>query len=148
MLGYPYRHSSNAEKYYEYEGRVKKHMELAKRVANQSTFEGSRHGAVLARGSRVVNVSHNKNSFCSFGRRFRNSEIQHGHATLHAEIGCILGLDRSKTEGADVYVARVGKRGNLKMSKPCPMCEAALRHVGVKRVIFTVNNKIAGSYKL
>ena len=60
----------------------------------------------------------------------------------------ILGIDRRKTAGSDVYVARVGKRGDFKMSKPCPMCESALRHVGIRRVIYTINNKTAGSYKL
>jgi tRNA(Arg) A34 adenosine deaminase TadA len=67
---------------------------------------------------------------------------------VHAELGSILGIERRKTEGSEVYVARVGKSGDLKMSKPCPMCEAALRHVGIKRVIFTIDEKIAGSYKL
>jgi tRNA(Arg) A34 adenosine deaminase TadA len=148
MLGIEYQHSSGAEKYHKYTGRIKKHMELARRVAHHSTFNGPRHGAVLARGSRVVHVSENKNNFCSFGRRFRKCDIQPGHSTVHAELGCILGVDRRKTEGADVYVARIGKRGEFKMSKPCPMCESALRHVGVKRVIFTINDKIAGSYKL
>jgi len=93
-------------------------------------------------------VSENKNNFCAFGNRFRNQYLQRGHATVHAELGAILGIDRRKTEGSEVYVARVGKRGNLKMSKPCPMCESAMRHVGVKRVVYTINEKVAGSYKL
>ena len=123
-------------------------MELARRIAHQSTFDGPRHGALLVRGASVINVSENKNSFCGFGRRFRNGDIQLGHATVHAELGAILGIERRTTEGAEIYVARVGKKGDLKMSKPCPMCEAALRHVGIKRVVFTINNKTAGSYKL
>ena len=143
-----YSHSSETERYHKYKGRVKRYMELARRVAHQSTFEGAHHGAVLVRGASVINVSENKNSFCSFGRRFRNGEIQLGHATVHAELGSILGIERRKTEGAEVYVARVSKSGALKMSKPCPMCEAALRHVGIKRVVFTIDEKSAGSYKL
>jgi len=100
------------------------------------------------RGSSVINVSENKNNFCSFGRRFRKCDIQPGHSTVHAELGSILGVGRNKTEGADVYVARIGKKGDFKMSKPCPMCESALRHVGVRRVIYTIDDKIAGSYRL
>jgi deoxycytidylate deaminase len=123
-------------------------MELARRVAQQSTFDGPRHGAVLVRGTSVINVSENKSNFCSFGRRFRKCDIQPGHSTVHAELGSILGIDRRKTDGADVYVARIGKKGDFKMSKPCPMCESALRHVGVRRVIYTIDNKTAGSYKL
>jgi tRNA(Arg) A34 adenosine deaminase TadA len=26
------------------------------------------------------------------------------------------------------------------MSKPCPMCENAMRHVGIKRVVYTDRN--------
>ena len=122
-------------------------MELARRVAGQSTFEGPHHGAVLVRGSSVINVSTNKNNFCSFGDRFRKC-FQPGHSTVHAELGSILGIERTKTTGAEVYVARIGKKGDFKMSKPCPMCESALRHVGIKRVIFTINEEVAGSYKL
>lgn len=148
LLGEEYRHSTSANKYHKYSGRVKRYMELAKRVAQQSIFDGPKHGAVLVRGASVINVSENKSNFCSFGRRFRKCDIQPGHSTVHAELGSILGVDRNKTEGADVYVARIGKKGDFKMSKPCPMCESALRHVGVKRVIYTIDDKIAGSYKL
>jgi len=148
LLGAEYRHSTSADKHHTYKGRVKRHMELARRVAQQSTFDGPRHGAVLVRGTSVINVSENKSNFCSFGRRFRKCDIQPGHSTVHAELGSILGIDRRKTDGADVYVARIGKKGDFKMSKPCPMCESALRHVGVRRVIYTIDNKTAGSYKL
>ena len=147
-LGAEYRYSTDAQKFHKYKGRIKRHLELARRVAHQSTFDGPRHGAVLVRGSSVINVSENKNNFCSFGRRFRKCDIQPGHSTVHAELGSILGVGRNKTEGADVYVARIGKKGDFKMSKPCPMCESALRHVGVKRAIYTIDDKIAGSYKL
>ena len=67
---------------------------------------------------------------------------------MHAELGAILGLDRSITEGATVFVARVGKEGDFKMSKPCSMCHAAMKHVGIKKVVYTIDDKIVGSYKL
>jgi tRNA(Arg) A34 adenosine deaminase TadA len=41
------------------------------------------------------------------------------------------------TEGATIYVVRIGKTGILRNSKPCPMCEAALEFVGVKRVVYS-----------
>jgi tRNA(Arg) A34 adenosine deaminase TadA len=57
-------------------------------------------------------------------------------------------MDRAVTEGATIYVARVGKTGEFKMSKPCSMCHAAMKHVGIKRVVYTINDKVAGSYKI
>jgi tRNA(Arg) A34 adenosine deaminase TadA len=120
-------------------------MELAKRMAHQSTYPDYRHGAVLVKGS-IRNVSFNKNNYCAFGSRFQREH--QGRTTLHAELGAILGMDREITDGATVYVARVGKKGDYKLSKPCAMCHEALKHVGVKRVVYTINNKKAGSYKL
>ena len=67
---------------------------------------------------------------------------------MHAELGAILGMDRKITEGATVYVARVGRKGNLKLSKPCSMCYSAMKHVGIKKVVYTINGEMAGSYKL
>lgn len=133
-------------KTHKYSGRIKRFIDLAAKVAQQSDSPDYRHGAVLARGSNAVNVSFNKNSFCSFGQRFRDPN--QGNPTLHAELGVILGMERKITEGATVYVARVGKNGDYRLSKPCHMCYAAMKHVGIKRVVYTINNQVAGSYKL
>lgn len=111
---------------------------MAARVAENAAQGGYKHGAILVRGNAVLNASHNKNAYARFGERFRRRDK--GDATHHAELGCILGLDRSVTRGADVYVVRVGRSGNLLLSKPCDMCEAALRHVGVRRVYYSLND--------
>ena len=131
-----------------YNGKVARFMSLAKNVARQSEFSDYRHGAILVKGGSILSTSPDKDSFCSFGARFRNGYHQPGRATLHAEIGAILGLARTTTDGATLYVARIGKADEFRMSKPCQMCESTLRHVGIKRVIYTINNKEVGGYKL
>ncbi len=113
----------------------KRYIEFAKRIAEQSNYGKFRHGAVLVKGSSIRSVSTNKHRHCSFGTRFRHPD--YGDATLHAELGAILGIDRATTQGADVYVARINKEGEARISKPCQMCEAAMRHVGVRRVFYT-----------
>ena len=112
-----------------------RYFELARRLAYQSDYEGFRHGAILLRGGSVINASFNKSNFCSFGQQFR--EPNTGSATLHAELGTILGVDRSRTQGSDVYVARINNDGVFRMSKPCPMCQNAMRYCGVSRVYYT-----------
>jgi len=116
----------------------KRYISLAKKMAEQSDYGKFRHGAVLVRGSSVRNMACNKHRHCHFGKRFR--EANTGNATLHAELGVILGMDRSVTQGATVYTARVNREGLPRMSKPCPMCENAMRHVGIKRVVYTDRN--------
>jgi tRNA(Arg) A34 adenosine deaminase TadA len=126
--------------------RKRRFIDLAMKCAENSTLAQYRHGAILVRGNAVINTSHNKNVYNRFGERFRKRD--RGDSTHHAELGCILGLDRSVTQGADVYVVRVGRAGNLLLSKPCDMCEAALRHVGVRRVYYSLNDGNFEFYRL
>ena len=126
--------------------RKRRYVELAKRMAQQSTYGSIKHGAVLVKGGSVLNASFNKDNHCGFGNRFREKNT--GHATLHAELGCILNLDRSVTDGAEMYVVRVGWDGSFKMSRPCPMCRGALEYVGVRRVHFTTDKNTLETLKL
>ena len=138
--------TQSADRYHKYKGKISRHMNLAKRVAIQSDFPDYRHGAVLVKGGSIQNTAHNKDNFCSFGKRFQKTHG--GKTTVHAELGVILGLDRSITNGATVYVARVGKLEDYRMSKPCSMCHAAMKHVGIKKVVYTIDDQTVGSYKL
>jgi deoxycytidylate deaminase len=117
----------------------KRYFDLAKRAAMESTYGKLRHGAVIVKGGSVVSFGFNKSNHCQFGQRFRH--MDKGPATQHAEISAILGLPRSATQGADVYVVRINNDCDWRMSKPCPMCEQALRFVGVKRVFYTTGDK-------
>ena len=115
----------------------KRYFDLAKRAAMESTYGKLRHGAVIVKGGSVVSFGFNKSNHCQFGQRFRH--MDKGPATQHAEISAILGLPRSATQGADAYVVRINNDCDWRMSKPCPMCEQALRFVGIKRVFYTVD---------
>jgi len=116
----------------------RRYLDLAARIAQQSTHPCQNHGCVLVKGGSVLNASCNKNNYCGFGSRFRDFD-KRTHSTLHAELGAILGLDRSITSGSVAYVVRI-KEDKYRMSKPCPMCEQALRFCGVKKVIYTTND--------
>ena len=119
---------------------------LARNIAYNSPYGKIRHGAVIIKGGSILNASFNKENYSSFGTRFRSPH--RGHATVHAELGCILGLTRDSTVGADVYVCRINRDGDYRNSKPCSMCHEALKHVGVKRVYYTTNNNTIEMYKL
>ena len=125
--------------------REKRMLSLAAKQASTSDFPVFRHGAVLAKGSKVLNLGVNKNQFNSFAAKFNKRPE---YATVHAELGCILGVDRRSTSGATVYVVRISPNGGWRMSKPCCMCQAAMRHVGVRRVLYSVDEKYIGEMKL
>ena len=118
--------------------KVQSYIDLALEIAKDSEYGKFRHGAVLIKGGTIRNTAHNQDRHCSFGNRFRQRDK--GHATLHAELGCVLGLDRGTTSGSTVYVARLNRLGEPRISKPCPMCQAALSHVGVRKVVYTTSN--------
>ena len=126
--------------------RIERYFDLTKNLAFNSQYGKIRHGAVLIKGGSVKNVSFNKDKHSSFGDRFRDKN--RGHATVHAELGCILGLSRNVTSGSDLYVCRINKNGEFRYSKPCSMCHDALKHVGVKRVYYTTNDNTIEMYKL
>ena len=126
--------------------RLERYFDLTKNTAFNSQYGKIRHGAVLVKGGSVKNVSFNKDKYNSFGTRFRDKN--RGPATMHAELGCILGLSRSVTSGSDLYVCRINKNGEFRYSKPCSMCHHALKHVGVKRVYYTTNDNTIEMYKL
>ena len=130
------------ERLMSYRGRNSRYFNIARKSALCSEQSDYKHGAVLVKGGSVINTSCNKNRLVSFGSRFCTEHD--GIATLHAELGAILGIDRNITEGATLYVARIGKDHGFRLSKPCPMCSAAMSHVGIKRVYWTIDNHNCG----
>ena len=126
--------------------KVDRCFSLARNIAHNRPYGKIRHGAVLTKGGSIINASFNKDNYTSFGSRFRSP--LRGHATVHAELGCILGLPRDVTSGADLYVCRINRKGEFRFSKPCSMCHEALKHVGVKRVYYTTSDNTVEMYKL
>ena len=126
--------------------RITRYFDLAKNTAFNSNYGKLRHGAVLVKGGSIINTCFNKDKFCSFGGKFRDPE--RGPATIHAELGCILGIPRDVTTGADIFVCRVNNAGKFRNSKPCAMCHEVMKHVGIKRVYYTTNEGSVEMYKL
>ena len=108
----------------------KRYIEFAKRVAEQSDYGKFRHGAVLVKGSSVRSISCNKHRHCSFGARFRKEG--HGEATLHAELGAILGIERSTTKKERLASASLV----LCAKQPCAMwvCVASIILMNMARL--------------
>ena len=114
-----------------------KYKEICKTLAKKSTFYPYRHGAILVRGPKILSTGINQGSFNSLAARFH---LVPQHASLHAEIACILGIDRSILEKADLYVLRLNRSNQIGLSKPCDVCQKALRHVGIRRIFYTDAN--------
>ena len=126
--------------------KVRRYIQLAQNMALNSVYGKIRHGAVLIKGGSVISSAYNKDKFSSFGERFRQQDC--GHATHHAELSCVSGVKREKTAGSSIFVVRLNKVGELRLSKPCPMCHDVLKFTGVKKVYYSTNDGTIEMYKL
>ena len=112
-------------------------IELASKIALGSGHPHFHHGALLVKSGKVLNWSSNYPQFNSFAAKFF---YPREHASLHAEIGCLLGMNRQSTEGADILVIRIKKQGQLGTSKPCGMCINAAKFCGIKRIFYSTDS--------
>jgi tRNA(Arg) A34 adenosine deaminase TadA len=56
---------------------------------------------------------------------------------LHAEISALI---KCRQNSDAIVVARVNPQGKLRMAKPCPICELAIRESGIREVYYSTNN--------
>lgn len=121
-------------------------FQLAKKLAENSTYGNFRHGAVLSRGGSIISLGVNSEKYCSIGKDYRAED--RGNPTYHAEIKALLNIPRHVTKGSVMYVARCSKDGHGdRISKPCSMCHAVMQERGVRKVYYTVDDEIIGMYK-
>jgi tRNA(Arg) A34 adenosine deaminase TadA len=110
-------------------------LEQAKRIASTSSC-GKKHGAVAVKGGRVVGVG--VNSYQNDESLF---EILPYNLSTHAEQACLRAIGNN-ARGATIYVARVSRTGEERMSKPCSACQKALKLAGVRRVVYTIESEL------
>lgn len=107
-------------------------LSRALKVAELSTAK-QRHGAVIYKGGSVlsvgVNAVHNDPLFT--GEFTKNPNT---HAETQAIRACGPDVDLSNTT---IYVARINRRGEPLLSKPCKTCQEAIDLAGIKKVIYT-----------
>jgi tRNA(Arg) A34 adenosine deaminase TadA len=112
---------------------MKRHENLIKRavrVAHDSTYRWQ-HGAVVAKGNKVLGFAPNK---------FRNAPfVDERNVSDHAERATLRELlkVREDLRGCTIYIARINKAGNAMMSRPCTDCMKAIIDAGIKEIVFT-----------
>jgi tRNA(Arg) A34 adenosine deaminase TadA len=111
-------------------------LSMARYFAKKSKAK-KKHGAVIVKSGRVVGVGYNKNRnnplFCS-------PEHIKPHASRHAEIHAMREAGEN-VAGAVLYIARVNNLGQDRNSRPCILCEAAIKQANIKKVIYTKDKK-------
>ena len=62
---------------------------------------------------------------------------------LHAEIAALV---KCREDVDTIIVARVNPQGKLRMARPCPICELALKEAGITHVHYTTNHGFLYGY--
>lgn len=86
-------------------------------------------GKILGIGTNSYTKTHPKQ------RRYSRLAGQPGRDFLHAEVAAIIRSRKGDPYG--LYVARADASGKGCNSKPCPVCEEAIREAGIREVIHT-----------
>lgn len=115
--------------------RAEKLFDYAKTVAMTSDYK-FRHGAILVRGGKIIRASCNKSRAVWFTNKYHSK----GTGSLHAEIGCVLNMEKDRTDGCEIYVVRIMANNDFAMSKPCPMCQMICDEMGIKRIHYSTYN--------
>lgn len=91
-----------------------------------------RHGAVVVNSGNIVALATNVNK--NVPRNVKSN------FSVHAEVAALrsLGSPGIKTPKLVLYVARVGKCGEPRLSRPCNDCWKFMAFYNVKEVVYTV----------
>lgn len=63
---------------------------------------------------------------------------------LHAEISALV---KCREECDTIVVARVNPQNKLRMARPCPICQLALKEAGIAKIHYTTNKGFLYEYK-
>ena len=116
---------------------TERHQKLAYRIAlnSESKF---RLGAVLAKGSKVLNVGiNNMSKTHPSTQKFTRRPLG-----THAEFSACRGVETEDIIGSTIYVCRVLKNNLIALAAPCECCTQFLKMFGVRGVYYSTNNNI------
>jgi deoxycytidylate deaminase len=113
-------------------------VDLVKHVASTS-LSRRKVGCILLRKGRVVVTATNmEGKTHPLQTRLANLVGQPYRISLHAELRALI---KNKNSSCDtLIVARVHKNGGFLLSKPCPVCQLAIREAGIKNVYYSTDS--------
>ncbi len=119
-------------------------LNLAIEIAQNIPYHRHRIACIVTnKRGRILAVG--KNSYTKTHPRQAYYAAKSGNRTrifLHAEIDA---LCRCEGTPYAIYVARVNRKGEARLAKPCSICEMAIKDVGIRKVVYTTSN--AGGLK-
>jgi tRNA(Arg) A34 adenosine deaminase TadA len=105
-------------------------------LASQLTHKKQRLCAIVTdKRDRILNIGFNFYNKTSTTQAYYAEKVGLSNKIyIHAEIGALTNLHGKPHT---IYIARVSKNGQSLPSKPCPICQMAIRDAGIKEIITT-----------
>ena len=105
-------------------------LKRAIETAEKSTYHPFRVGAVIFKGNKIFAEGRNSIRCC------RNLKKKNWNS-VHAEQHAILNMGETKCKGLSMLVIRLNLSDNIRLAKPCDMCQDLIKQVGIKRVFYS-----------
>lgn len=111
-----------------------RYLAIAANLARSSQVHRYKHGAIIVKGGRVVSTGINKiRNHPSVLNNNKEDILSDAH--IHAEIDAIKKV--SDLRGAKIYIARVNRSGQPRLSRPCETCYDAIVASGINKIVYT-----------
>lgn len=98
--------------------------------------------ALIVRGGKVLSVGFNRHDLREITRSFKSNDWNNTHAEVDAIVRARNKIDLS---GSKMYVARMTEYGQIRMARPCEMCQTIISMYGIKRALYTIDDTSFGT---
>jgi deoxycytidylate deaminase len=113
---------------------LKRAVQIAKNLCPVNKEMRSSHVAFLIKSNTIEKIGTNK-------RRTHPEISKHpyhdGHVGIHAELDCILKMDKEDLSSYKMLVLRIDRHESLTMSKPCSGCQSFLSQFNLKEIWYS-----------
>jgi len=118
------------------------YMDIAADIALKSNLR-SKHGCIIIdKKGKIISKAHNKAIVFEKNIKYVKTNI----VTYHAEESALKNVDKTKLNGASLYVVRNIGNGCFSCSKPCQKCEniinSCMQRFKLKYVFYSVSSSI------
>lgn len=113
---------------------VKRATQIALALSPQSRGLRRSHVAFLIKKGKIEKIGLNK---AKTHPKIPEHPYHEGHVGIHAELDCILKVDKEDFSDYKMLVLRVGRDNKLMMSKPCSGCQSLLKQFSISDVWYS-----------
>lgn len=85
-------------------------------------------GAAILKRKKLISIGWNQDKTHTQSKTWANRH--------HAEFHALVGTSKIDLAGTTIFVARLDKKEELKISKPCPECRELIQAAGIRKVFY------------